>query len=137
MSITSWNAPATTPRVIDGRSLVHRRLDARQKAVLAADVVDGLATIRLTTKQLAEIFNVSVPYIALARELSPEKRSGIITGTDSTSFAGLLNAPAPTLALPAPNWKALIDDTSLFNIVSAVGIDRVLSAASAVEQATH
>ena len=118
-------------RVLSGRGLAHRRLNARQRAALAADVVDGIVTIQLTLKQMAQIFGVSAPYIALAQQLTPEKRAAILSGKDDTSFAGLLNPHAPQLALPAPRlaitWDGASDDALLAN-VRAAGVARTWTA---------
>jgi hypothetical protein len=117
--------------VLSGRGLAHRHLNKRQRAVLAADVVDGIVTVQLSAKQVAQLLAVSVPYLALAQQLSPKKRAAILSGKDDTSFAGLLNPPAPQLALPAPRlaitWDGASDDALLAN-VRAAGITRTWTA---------
>jgi hypothetical protein len=132
MNKHTTNGKAIAPRrVISGRGLAHRRLNARQRAVLAADVVDGMVTIQLSAKQVAQLLGVSVPYITLAQQFAPEKRTAILGGKDDTSFAGLLNPPAPQLALPAPRpaitWDGASDDALLAN-VQAAGITRTWTA---------
>jgi hypothetical protein len=91
--------PPTTR--ISGRSLVHRQLDARQRACLAAGVLDGTSQFDPSVKQLADIFGVSIPYIMTARKLSLGKRIAILRGWDPTSFAELRRQPQ--LRLPGPH----------------------------------
>jgi hypothetical protein len=132
MATTNENNSAITPRrVLSGRGLAHRHLNKRQRAVLAADVVDGVATVQLTAKQVAQLLGVSTVYIALAQQFTPEKRAAILNGKDDTSFVALLNPPAPQLALPAPRlaitWDGASDDALLAN-VRAAGITRTWTA---------
>jgi hypothetical protein len=135
MHSTNGNGSAIARRVISGRGLAHRRLDKRQRAVLAADVVDGVVTVQLTARQVAQLLGVNVSYIALAQTFSPQKRAAILAGWDSTSFTVLLNLPARQLALPMPAPAPInsIDDATLMAAVRAAGVERVLAAAVAVE----
>lgn len=134
MTNINGNGGATAVRTISGRGLVHRHLDKRQLACLAADVRADLAIIRHTDRQLADIFGVSVTYIVAAAKLSSEKRKAILKGWDPTSFAELLNPPATVLALPAPNTP--VSDAELAYVIRAAGLDRTLAVAIAVEGAT-
>jgi hypothetical protein len=132
MTSINENGSATAARrVLSGRGLAHRRLSKRQRAVLGADVVDGVVTIQPTIKQVAQLLGVSVAYIALAQEFTPERRAAIMSGKDSTSFVTLLNPPARCLALPAPSavvsWDKANDDALLAN-VKAAGITRTWTA---------
>jgi hypothetical protein len=107
-------------------------LNKRQRAVLAADIADGIVTVQLSAKQVAQLLGVSVPYITLAQQFTPEKRAAILGGKDDTSFVGLLNPPTPQLALPAPNrlaitWDGASDDALLAN-VRAAGVARTWTA---------
>jgi hypothetical protein len=113
--------------VLNGRGLGNRRLDKRQRAVLAADIIDGVVTLQLSAQQVAQVLDVSVSYVALAQRLSPEKRKAILAGRDSMP---LLAPPARRLALPAPTD---IDDATLVEVIRTVGIDRTLAAAVEVE----
>jgi hypothetical protein len=129
---TNGNGSAIAPRrVLSGRGLSHRHLNKRQRAVLAADVVDGIVTVQLSAKQVAQLLAVSVPYLALAQQFSPEKRAAIMSGKDDTSFVALLNPPAPQLALSAPRlaitWDGASDDALLAN-VRAAGVSRTWTA---------
>ena len=129
---TNGNESAIAPRrVLSGRGLAHRHLNKRQRAVLAADVVDGIVTVQLSAKQVAQLLAVSVPYLALAQQFSPEKRAAILSGKDDTSFVALLNPPTPQLALPATRlaiaWDGASDDALLAN-VRAAGVARTWTA---------
>jgi hypothetical protein len=120
-----------TPKVITGQSLVHRRLDKRQRAVLAADVSDGLVRFAPSQKQLADIFGVSIPYIELARKLSPGKRQAILRGWDPMSFA----APKTGTSMSVKVINSTLTDDELVKTIRAVGVNRVLEAAVAAEAA--
>jgi hypothetical protein len=122
-----------TPKVIHGASLAHRHLNARQRAVLAADALDGLVRYVPTQNQTAAEFGVSVPYITAARRLSPDQRAAILQGSDSTSFAELIQPRQRRLKLLTPNLA--ITDDELVKAVRAVGVNRVLDAAVAAEAA--
>jgi hypothetical protein len=117
-------------RVVSGRGLRHRRLDARQRAAIAADILAGEIALRPSIRQLAALFDVSEVYIRLARELSSGKRRAIANGLDQTSFALLLKPPVEQPALPAPK---LVSDEQLAAAIRAVGIDHTLEIAASVE----
>jgi hypothetical protein len=120
-------------KTLVGRGLAHRHLDARQRACLAADVLDGTATFTPSAKQIADILNVSAPYVRAARRLPSNKRAAILRGWDSASFVGLVNpARQLRLKLVAPNC-ASITNSYLETVIRAAGVDRVLEAAVAVE----
>jgi hypothetical protein len=118
--------------MITGRSLVHRQLDKRQRACLAADVIDGLTTIDPTQRQVADLLGVSLAYVRIARGLSPGKRTAILRAWDSTPFAALAHKPA-TVSTKVINSR--ITDADLVKAVRAVGVNRVLDAAVAAEAA--
>ena len=134
-------ANMTNARVLSGRGLVHRKLDKRQLACVAANAAEGQTRIDLSVAQLVAALNVSRPYIDLARSFSPEKRQAIIDGLDGTSFAALLKAPElQQLAIPASKRRVVvngrsIDDATLLAVVRNAGIERTLQAAMAVEAA--
>jgi hypothetical protein len=125
--------PPPTPKVLYGASLAHRHLNARQRAVLAADALDGLVRFAPTQNQVAAAFGVSVPYIMAARRLSPDQRATILQGSDSTSFAELIQPRQRRLKLRLPNFAITNDE--LVRAVRAVGVNRVLDAAIAAEAA--
>jgi hypothetical protein len=129
--------PAIPKQTITGRSLVHRRLSKVQRAVLAADVIDGLAQYVQTDQQVAAAFGVSGTYVLAARKLSPRERSAILQGYDVVRFAELLRPPRQlSLARPTLPDLKVIPDSVLENLVRSVGTDRLLSIACAVESAT-
>ena len=132
-------ANMTNARVLSGRGLVHRKLDKRQLACVAANAAEGQTRIDLSVAQLVAALNVSRPYIDLARSFSPEKRQAIIDGLDGTSFAALLKTPElQQLAIPTSRRRVVvngksIDDATLLAVVRNAGIERTLQAAMAVE----
>ena len=134
-------ANMTNARVLSGRGLVHRKLDKRQLACVAANAAEGQTRIDLSVAQLVAALNVSRSYIDLARSFSPEKRQAIIDGLDGTSFAALLKTPElQQLAIPTSRRRVVvngksIDDATLLAVVRNAGIERTLQAAMAVEAA--
>ena len=134
-------ANMTNARVLSGRGLVHRKLDKRQLACVAANAAEGQTRIDWSVAQLVAALKVSRVYIDLARSFSPEKRQAIIDGLDGTSFAALLRTPElQQLAIPASKRRVVgngksIDDATLLAIVRNAGIERTLQAAMAVEAA--
>ena len=131
-------ANMTNARVLSGRGLVHRKLDKRQLACVAANAAQGETKIDWTVTQLVAALKVSRAYVDLARTFSPEKRQAIIDGLDETSFAALLKAPElQQLAIPAPKRRILvngksIDDVTLLAVVRNAGVERTLQAVTAV-----
>jgi hypothetical protein len=126
--------PPPTTQTITGRSLVHRQLDARRRAVLAASVLVGEVVFTPSAKQLADLFGVSIPYIKIAQKLSSGKRAAILRGWDSTPFTGLVNPPKQlSLAGPVIPDLKVIPDIVLENLIRSAGIERVLEAAVQVE----
>jgi hypothetical protein len=53
----------TVPTEVQGRALVHLKMSASQKAILAADIITGKKQLRPTIGQLAVILGVCAPYI--------------------------------------------------------------------------
>jgi hypothetical protein len=124
---------------LSGAGLVHRHLDKRQLACVAANVDEELIRVKWSIAQLAAAFKVSRVYIDLARTFSPEKRQAIIDGRDQTSFAALL-APNAQLALPLPKQSTngngeSINDAEIVALVLKYGTGRILDACVAVEAA--
>jgi hypothetical protein len=99
--------PRTSPpaRVISGHSQVHHRLDARQRAAIAADILTGHIAITLSIRQLAHLASVSAPSIRAASQPSPEMRQSIADGESSMSFDLLLKSSSEPLALPFNNLR--------------------------------
>ena len=131
----------TNACVLSGRALVHRKLDKRQLACIAANAAEGQTRIDWSVAQLTAALKVSRVYIDLARSFSPEKRQAIIDGLDGTSFAALLKTPElQQLAIPTSRRRVVvngksIDDATLLAVVRNAGIERTLQAAMAVEAA--
>jgi hypothetical protein len=125
------------PKTILGAGLANRRFDKRQLACLVVAVHRGEVPFSPSMKQLAHTCGVSLTYVAAAGRLSPAKRTAILQGRDSSSFAALVNPPRQlSLAGPViPDLKA-IPDTVLENMIRAAGTERVLEIACAVEQHT-
>jgi hypothetical protein len=126
-----------TKTVITGVSLVHRRLTKAQRAVLAANVIDGLARYVPTNQRVYADFGMSQPYVDIARRLTPQRREAILRGWDQTSFAELMNPPRQlSLAGPlTPNMK-VVTDADLEQMIRAVGLERALAVACTVEHNT-
>jgi hypothetical protein len=118
-------------RTIVGAGLGNRRIDKRQRACLVADVLDGTMTFVPSVQQLADIFNVSIPYVNVARKLSPGKRAAILRDWDPTSFADLVHSQQRQLRVPN---CASITNLQLEHVIRAVGVDRALEAAIAAER---
>jgi hypothetical protein len=125
--------PPSTTKVITGVSLVHRRLSKTQRAVLAANVTDGLVRYVPTNQQVAAAFGVSHTYVDIARGLSPERREAILAGHDSTSFAELMQ-PRQLQLKPLAPMCASITNIQLEHVIRLAGTDRVLEVAAAVER---
>jgi hypothetical protein len=126
--------PPTT-KVITGQSLAHRQLDKRQRACLAADVLDGMVRFTPTMAQIASILNVSPTYVLAASKLTPGKRNAILRGGDPVSFTDLVRPTRQLqLRLPTPNC-ASITNSYLKTVIRAAGVERTLEAACAVESA--
>jgi hypothetical protein len=130
---SNGNGTATRMPVITGQSLVHRQLTKKQRAVLAADVADGVTRYEQMLNEIARSFGISVAYLGIARGLSPAKRNAILQGLDLTSFTKLLSLPHQP-ALPAPTIDpAHLSDTQLERVIRSAGVERVLNVAAAVE----
>jgi hypothetical protein len=118
------NGSGSATRVITGVSLAHRSLTKEQRAVIAAEVLDGNLSFAPTQAQMAGSAGVCVGYVARARKLPAEKRAAILAGT----ARGLLAPPPKLLALPKPNGGNGISDEMLTELVRAAGTERVFQA---------
>jgi hypothetical protein len=105
-----------TPKTISGRALAHRRLDKRQRACLAADVIEGFVRVKPTVTQIAVMLDVSPAYIAIARRLPLGKRAAISRGWDPTPFAALVHK---TVTVPAKVINSTITDADLAVVAEA------------------
>ena len=118
--------PATS--VIYGTSIAHIALDKRQLAVIAANVLDGLAWYVPTQQQLAMCLPVCTSYIEVAKGLSWAKRAAILEGRDPTSFADLLLLRR----LSAATNISAVPDQALIAMATSIGsAERWLAAGTA------
>ena len=85
--------------VVRGASIAHRRkLTKSQRAVLAADILDGRRIYQPTRVDLATLIGVSAPMIVEAQKLSPAARAMITNGVATlASFARRNASPKFTL----------------------------------------
>ena len=100
-TMKNGNGATGVPK-IKGTSIANRHANKRQLAALAAAVLVGDVDFKPSARQLAQLFNVSVTYLALAQQLTAAERAKIIAGEETINFTDLLNAPTKPLALPAP-----------------------------------
>ena len=128
-------ANGTTVPVLSGRGLIHRNLDKRQLACIAADVIEHKTDIEWSIAQIMASLKVSRAYIDVARGLSPERRAAIINGRDQTSFVTLIKAANPQLPLWANGNGHDLDDAMLLALVRKVGPARMFDAVVAVDSA--
>jgi hypothetical protein len=136
MGITTGNGAATR-RVLKGR-LNLRHLDKRQRAVLAADLVDGRLMLQPSIQQAAALLEVNSTYVGLALRLSDGIRAAILSG-DPIAFTALLDLPAKQLVRSKPvngNGSGM-SDARLVAIAKTVGVNRMLTAAAAAEAASR
>jgi hypothetical protein len=108
---------------IPGRSLALRtRLTKKQRAVLAAEVLDGRAQVILSLRQLVSIFGVSHTLVHAACKLLPETRVAVLRGR-AVSFA----------TTNGNGHVRPLTDSELRHLAKIVGTERMLEAAAAVE----
>jgi len=70
----------TARPVTHGVSVSHQKLTKSQRAVAAANVLDGISGYQPTQVDMSKAFGVSIPMIAEARRLSPAARERIAKG---------------------------------------------------------
>jgi hypothetical protein len=120
-------------RAISGASLaqIARRMTPVERAVLAADVVDGRILIQgLTAKSVAHLVGTNQSYMFAALRLSPEHRQAVLNGTRPLVPPRARRQPAAAI-----DWGAVGDD-ELVEAVRQIGVDRALNAAAAAEHAS-
>ena len=121
--------PSTARRAISGAGLsqVRRRMSAVERAVLAADILDGRVVLQgLTAKAVSELVGANLSYVHRAVLLTPEQRIAVVRGDRP------LITPAPRAAAPAVDW-AKIGDDMLVEAIKMIGVNRTLDAAAAAE----
>ena len=119
-------------RAISGASLaqIRRRLSAAERAVLAADIVDGRTVLQgLTVKAIAALVGVNVGYVDCALRLTPQQRAEVCRG-DRPLVPPRTRKPAPPV-----DWNA-IGDAMLVEAIRRIGVDRALNAAVVAEHTT-
>jgi len=129
MSYSNGNDRAI-PECVTGAGLARRlrTMNAVQRACAAADVDDGTTVlVALTTKTVADLFQVSVPYVAAAAKLSPAERDLVRRGVRP-----LIPTRAPRAATAPFDWATVNDDV-LVEAVRMIGVERAPHAAVAVE----
>jgi hypothetical protein len=82
-SYNNGNGSATAATVIAGRGIPHLQCNKRQRAVLAAEILDGRTILQPCIKQLSQLLGVNEEYIRLARTFSPQKREAVLGGWDT------------------------------------------------------
>jgi hypothetical protein len=140
-SMKTTSATAAPPRVVDAHGLLHVRASKAAKACDAADVVDGLAVVQVSTLRLAAAaYGVSIGSVARARRLSPEQRQAVRQGKRPLILPRAPSAP-PMLPVPAtPPVPPVITPVimgareRLANIVNELGLDAVLNLLAATEK---
>ncbi len=127
---------STRPRALSGAALAQRlrRLSAAERAILAADIVDGRVILQnLTVKAIAAITGANLSYVHAALRCTPEQRERIRRGERPLILPK--NAARPSSA-PTFDWDS-IDDDALAETVRRIGVDRMLDAAVAAEHAAN
>jgi hypothetical protein len=115
-------------RSISGASLAQliRAKTPSQRAVIAADVIDGrLVIVGLTAKSVTTLCGANTNYVAAALKCTPEQRELVKRGERQL-------IPARSRRRAAIDWSALNDD-DLVEAVRRIGLERALAAAVAVE----
>ena len=130
----------TARPVARGASLAHQtKLSKSQRAVLAANVYDGLFAYQPSQVELAKMLGISVPMVAKARRLSPAARERITEGK-----ATLATFEAPPAMPKSTTIKSVVNDINksfavsddiLRKIIAARGVDHVVDVAAAMEAA--
>jgi hypothetical protein len=122
---------STPTRTISGRSLVHQHLNARQKAAIAADILDGADDVKPTAVQISRMVGVSVSYIAIARKWTAAKRAAIRNGAKFPKPAPLLKiVPTAPVVISIP-----VSDAEVDAMIREAGVDRILARACEIEKA--
>jgi hypothetical protein len=115
---TNGGMATAPPRVIDAHSLPHLKLSKAARAVLAADILDGIVRLEhYTVPLVARAVGVSSAYVTVAHRLIPEERERVRKGQRP------LRVPAPPLASPIFSSAPTEMDAHarLANIVAELG----------------
>jgi hypothetical protein len=115
-------------RSLSGASLAQRLrgLTPQQRAVLAADIIDGrVALLELTAKSVTALCGANTAYVAAALACSAEECDRVRRG----------RGRLPKRARRWPVDWAAAGDVMLLEAIRKAGLDRTLDAAVAVERA--
>jgi hypothetical protein len=122
-------------QTLSGASLAQkiRRMKPPERAVLAAEILDGTIIVRgLTAKSVATLVGVNQGYVFAALKAQPEQRELVKRGQRPLIPARAHTRPA----LAAIDWRS-IDDAALTETVRSIGIERTLSALALAERITQ
>jgi hypothetical protein len=125
--------------VLTGNQVAHSKLTKIQRAVLAAEVLDGRRLYEPTLRQrallhlrqqpsqrqLAMLFGIGVEYIRTAQTLTPETRAAILAG-EYVNFYALQKAQKSRL--PHVKRAVMPSDSELARIARHAGAERWLKA---------
>jgi hypothetical protein len=109
--LTSTNGIGASFHRLSGASLAQflRRLSPAQRAVLAAEIIDGRIVLTgLTVKTVAAVTGVSLSSIYAALRCTPEQRAAVAGG----NLPLVQRRPRPTVS-PATDWWRLNDEALL------------------------
>jgi hypothetical protein len=99
--------------VIDAHALPHLKLSKTERALLGADILDGITLLQnLTTTQVAAAVGVSPSYVQAARRLAPLERAAVEHGQRP-----LIQPRATRTADPVER---------LAEIIAEIGVDQTL-----------
>jgi hypothetical protein len=111
MNVVQIPQPPRTGKCVRGRGLPLRKLGKAARAVLAAEIMEGLVTLTdLSVRQIAAVIGVSVAYISAALKLTPAQRDAVRRG---------LRPLVEPHARPAP----LTAQARLEQIVGEIGVN--------------
>jgi hypothetical protein len=121
------NGNGAIPRapLISARSLVHRRLSKAERALVGAAILEGGVQLQdLPLRIVSQVVGCSVAYLTAAQRLASAQREAVARGHRPLILPRVV--PAPTTS---------ITNLQLEHVIRAVGVERVLEAAVAVEHA--
>ena len=94
------NSSSTSARCFSGASLaqIARRMTPVERAVLAADIIDGKVVLQgLTAKSVAHLVGTNQSYMFAALRATPVQRAAILAGTRPLMPARALDADGDRL----------------------------------------
>jgi hypothetical protein len=103
------HTPEAIRIVEQGSSLPHRKLTPHQKAVTAANILDGFTFYQPTLKQLSQTLGVAPVYVRRARALPPEARQTVL---ENGGRHPVISRPKSRKAEPT------ISESSVINIMN-------------------